>query len=131
MEKVKICDREFDIDCNALTYIQYRKKFSRGIFEDFEIIQNFITMQTLMANQLKKENPKITEVEITTKLSRLMLKSIDNYIEAVTRIAYICCYTANPKIGEYEDWLKLIKRINTTDDWIVEVTEFAVDNFCG
>lgn len=131
MKKVKICDREFDIDCNALTYIQYRKKFSRGIFEDFEIIQNFITMQTLMANQLKKENPKITEVEITTKLSRLMLKSIDNYIEAVTRIAYICCYTANPKIGEYEDWLKLIKRINTTDDWIVEVTEFAVDNFCG
>lgn len=131
MKKVKICDREFDIDCNALTYIQYRKKFSRGIFEDFEIIQNFITMQTLMANQLKKENPKTTEVEITTKLSRLMLKSIDNYIEAVTRIAYICCYTANPKIGEYEDWLKLIKRINTTDDWIVEVTEFAVDNFCG
>lgn len=131
MKKVKICDREFDIDCNALTYIQYRKKFNRGIFEDFEIIQNFITMQTLMANQLKKENPKITEVEMTTKLSRLMLKSIDNYIEAVTRIAYICCYTANPKIGEYEDWLKLIKRINTTDDWIVEVTEFAVDNFCG
>ena len=131
MKKVKICDREFDIDCNALTYIQYRKKFNRGIFEDFEIIQNFITTQTLMANQLKKENPKITEVEITTKLSRLMLKSIDNYIEAVTRIAYICCYTANPKIGEYEDWLKLIKRINTTDDWIVEVTEFAVDNFCG
>ena len=131
MKKVKICDREFDIDFNALTYIQYRKKFNRGIFEDFEIIQNFITMQTLMANQLKKENPKITEVEITTKLSRLMLKSIDNYIEAVTRIAYICCYTANPKIGEYEDWLKLIKRINTTDDWIVEVTEFAVDNFCG
>lgn len=131
MKKVKICDREFDIDCNALTYIQYRKKFNRGIFEDFEIIQNFITMQTLMANQLKKENPKITEVEITTKLSRLILKSIDNYIEAVTRIAYICCYTANPKIGEYEDWLKLIKRINTTDDWIVEVTEFAVDNFCG
>lgn len=131
MKKVKICDREFDIDCNVLTYIQYRKKFNRGIFEDFEIIQNFITMQTLMANQLKKENPKITEVEITTKLSRLMLKSIDNYIEAVTRIAYICCYTANPKIGEYEDWLKLIKRINTTDDWIVEVTEFAVDNFCG
>lgn len=131
MKKVKIRDREFDIDCNALTYIQYRKKFNRGIFEDFEIIQNFITVQTLMANQLKKENPKITEVEITTKLSRLMLKSIDNYIEAVTRIAYICCYTANPKIGEYEDWLKLIKRINTTDDWIVEVTEFAVDNFCG
>ena len=83
-----------------------------------------------MANQLKKENPNITEAEITVKLSRLMLKTIDNYIEAVTRIAYICCYTANEKIGEYEDWLRDIKRIKTTDDWIVEVTEFAVDCFC-
>lgn len=83
-----------------------------------------------MANQLKKENPNITEAEITVKLSRLMLKTIDNYIEAVTRIAYICCYTANEKIGEYEEWLRDIKRIKTTDDWIVEVTEFAVDCFC-
>ena len=130
MKKVKICDREFDIDCNALTYIQYRKKFNRGIFEDFEIIQNFITMQTLMANQLKKENPEISEAQITAQLSRIMRKDIDEYIEAVTRITYICCYTANENIGEYEDWLKNIKRLKTTDKWIVEVTEFAVDCFC-
>lgn len=30
MKKVKICDREFDIDCNALTYIQYRKNLIEG-----------------------------------------------------------------------------------------------------
>ena len=51
MKKVKICDREFDIDCNALTFINYRKKFNRGIFEDIEIIENFLTVQTVMANQ--------------------------------------------------------------------------------
>ena len=130
MRKITICKKEYPIDCNALTFINYRKKFNRGIFEDIEIIENFLTVQTVMANQLKKENPNITEAEITVKLSRLMLKTIDNYIEAVTRIAYICCYTANEKIGEYEEWLRDIKRIKTTDDWIVEVTEFAVDCFC-
>ena len=130
MRKITIDKKEYPIDCNALTFINYRKKFNRGIFEDIEIIENFLTVQTVMANQLKKENPNITEAEITVKLSRLMLKTIDNYIEAVTRIAYICCYTANEKIGEYEEWLRDIKRIKTTDDWIVEVTEFAVDCFC-
>jgi hypothetical protein len=130
MRKIAIGEKEYPIDCNALTFINYRKKFNRGIFEDIEIIENFLTVQTVIANQLKKENPNITEAEITVKLSRLMLKTIDNYIEAVTRIAYICCYTANEKIGEYEDWLRDIKRIKTTDDWIVEVTEFAVDCFC-
>lgn len=130
MKKITICGKEYPIDSNALTFINYRKKFNRGIFEDIETIENFLTVQTVMANQLKKENPNITEAEITAKLSRLMLKTIDNYIEAVTRIGYICCYTANEKIGEYEDWLRDIKRINTTDKWIVEVTEFAVDCFC-
>ena len=130
MRKITIGKKEYPIDCNALTFINYRKKFNRGIFEDIEIIENFLTVQTVMANQLKKENPNITEAEITVKLSRLMLKTIDNYIEAVTRIAYICCYTANEKIGEYEEWLRDIKRIKTTDDWIVEVTEIAVDCFC-
>lgn len=130
MKQIAIDGNKYDIDCNALTYINYRKKFNRGIFEDMDVIQRFLTMQILQANQLKKDNPKIAEEEIVKQLSNLMLKVLDEYIEAVTRIAYICCYTANENIGEYEDWLKAIKRINTNDDWIVEVTEFAVDCFC-
>lgn len=130
MKQIAIDGKNYDIDCNALTYITYRKKFNRGIFEDIDIIQKFLTMQVLQANQLKEENPKISESEMVKQLSNLMLKVIDEYIEAVTRIAYICCYTANEKIGEYEDWLKEIKRIKTNDKWIVEVTEFAVDCFC-
>lgn len=130
MKQIAIDGKNYDIDCNALTYITYKKKFNRGIFEDIDIIQKFLTMQVLQANQLKEENPKISESEMAKQLSNLMLKVIDEYIEAVTRIAYICCYTANEKIGEYEDWLKEIKRIKTNDKWIVEVTEFAVDCFC-
>lgn len=130
MKQIEIDGNTYDIDCNALTYINYRKKFNRGIFEDIDIIQRFVTMQVLQANQLKEENPEIDKEKMVEQLSNLMLKVLDEYIEAVTRIAYICCFTANEKIGDYEDWLKGIKRINTNDKWIVEVTEFAVDCFC-
>lgn len=130
MKTITICDQKYNIDCNALTYIKYRKIFDRGIFEDIQVIENFMITQTLLANKLKKDNPKITENEIIKELSRAMLKNIDEYIEAVTRIAYICIYTANEDIENYENWLKSIKRINTNDEWIVEVTEFAVNCFC-
>lgn len=130
MKQIEIDGKTYDIDCNALTYINYRKKFNRGIFEDIDIIQRFVTMQVLQANQLKEENPEIDKEKMVEQLSNLMLKVLDEYIEAVTRIAYICCFTTNEKIGDYEDWLKGIKRINTNDKWIVEVTEFAVACFC-
>lgn len=130
MKQIEIDGNTYDIDCNALTYINFRKKFNRGIFEDLDVIQRFLAVQVLSADQLKKENPEISEAQITAQLSRIMRKDIDEYIEAVTRITYICCYTANENIGEYEDWLKGINRLKTTDKWIVEVTEFAVDCFC-
>ena len=131
MKKITICDQEFDIDCNALTNMQFIKKFNRGIFEDFAIIDNFLNLQVLITSGLKEKNPEITELEITREISRATINYIDEYIEAITRVAYICCYTANNQIGEYEDWLKTIKRINTNDKWIVEVTELAVNCFCG
>lgn len=131
MRKINICGHEFEIELNALSQIQYRTIFNRGILKDISIIENFISLQVLFADKLKKENPKINESEITKQISRYMLaKNIDEYIEAVTRIAYICVYTANRNIGSYEDWLAEIERINTTDKWIVEVTEYAVACFC-
>lgn len=130
MKKIVICDKEFNIDCNALTYIQYRKIFNRGIFEDIQIIENFVSLQVVLTDKLKKENPGISDSEITRQLSRIMLNNIDEYIEAVTRITYACIYTANKEIGSYEEWLTEIERINTNDKWIVEVTEFAVSCFC-
>ena len=132
MKKIDICGKEYEIDCNALTFMEYRKKFKdKGIFEDFGTINNFETIQILLTAELKEKNPNITEAEIVRETSRQMLKYMDDFIEAITRVGYICCYTANPKIGEYEDWLKGIKRINTNDMWIVEVTELAVNCFCG
>lgn len=130
MKSITICEKQYNIECNALTYISYKKIFNRGIFEDIQIIENFVKRQILIEKEIKDKNPNITDEVLIKKLSRNMLGDIDNYIEAVTRIAYICIYTANENYMKYEDWLKDIKRINTNDKWIVEVTEFAVDCFC-
>lgn len=130
MKKITICEKDYEIDCNALTYINYRKKFDKGIFEDIDIIENFVTKQIITEEQIKKTYPDIKDEEMIKALSRRMLADIDSYIEAVTRIAYICIFTADENVGSYEEWLKEIKRINTNDIWIVEVTEFAVSCFC-
>lgn len=131
MRKIEICEKEYEINCNALTYINFKKIFNRGIFEDLQIIENFITKQVLLERKLKENNPEINTETLVEKLSRMMLPNIDEYIEAVTRIAFICINTANPnQYDNYEKWLLEIERINTTDKWIVEVTEFAVDCFC-
>lgn len=132
MKKINICEKEYDIDCNAFTYVEYRKKFKdNGIFKDFETINNFTTMQVLLTSQLKEKKPEITEAELIKETSVTMISYMDEFIEAITRVAYICCYTANKNIGTYEEWLKGLTRVNTNDKWIVEVTELAVDCFCG
>lgn len=131
MKQITICGKQYNIDCNAWTYVNYKKIFNRGVFEDIQIIEDFVVKQTMFAEKIKESKPNIKEKELIKELSRLMLRGgIDNYIEAVTRIAYICVYTADENCGNYEEWLKGIERINTNDKWIVEVTEFAVDCFC-
>lgn len=130
MKTITICDKEYEIDCNALTHIKYRKIFNRGIFDDIKILQSFLTKQILLTQNLKKENPELDDATIISSLSRVMLDDMDIFAEAATRMAYIMIYTANKKIPEYEEWLENIPYLKTNDEWIAEVTEFAVSCFC-
>lgn len=130
MRTITICNIKYEIDCNAFTYVKFREKFKRGIFDDIKILQAFLTKQVMLANELKEENKDVDDATIINSLSKLMLDDIDLFVEAATRIAYILIYTANNKVKEYEDWLKNITTIRTNDEWIAEVTEFAVNCFC-
>lgn len=130
MKTIAIDGKQYNIECNAFTYVQYRKVFNRGIFEDIQIIKDYLITQTTSAIQLKEENPNITEIELSEKLSNIMMSKLDDFIEAITKIAYILIYSANENIEDYEAFLKGIKSFKIDDDWIVEVTEFAVDCFC-
>lgn len=130
MKQIVIEGNKYDIDCNGLTYVLHKRIFNRGIMQDIHILQNYIIVQTLEINKLKNKFPDITEEQIDNQIFSLMGDYIDDFIEAVTRIAYTLMYTANEKTASYEDFLRSIKNLKIDDDWIVEVAEFAVDCFC-
>ena len=130
MKTIVIDGNEYNIECNGLTYIQYKKVFNKGIFADMDIIKDYLVRQTLKANELKEKYPQMSEQEIDTQVGNYMNNYIDDFIEVITRIAYILIYSANEKVEEYENWLRKIKNLKIDDDWVAEVTELAVDCFC-
>lgn len=130
MKQIVIEGNKYDIDCNGLTYILHKRIFNRGIMQDIHVLQNYIITQTIKANEIKTKFPKLSDTEINNQVANFMNDYIDDFIEAITRIAYTLMYTANEKIVSYEDFLRSIKNFKIDDDWIVEVTEFAVDCFC-
>lgn len=127
MKTITICGKKYDIDCNALTYVKYKSIFKTGILKDMQFIQNYLIKQAVVAKQLDEKN--ISEAEKLSQLSEYMITNSDEFIVKITQIAWILIYTANNKVESYEEWLTSIK-INVDDDWISEVTEFAVDCFC-
>lgn len=130
MKQIEIDGNKYDIDCNGLTYILHKRLFNKGIMQDIHVLQNYIITQTIKANEIKTKFPKLSDTEINNQVANFMNGYIDDFIEAITRIAYTLMYTANEKIAKYEDFLKSIKNFKIDDNWIVEVTEFAVDCFC-
>lgn len=130
MKQIEIDGTKYDIEANALTYLDYERIFKRGVFQDLDILQKFVTTQVILADKYKKEKPNLTDAQLDILLSRDMRQNLDEYVLASTRLAYILIYEANNNISEYKEWLKSIKNLRTNDPWIVEVTEFAVDHFC-
>ena len=128
MKTITICGKEYDINCNALTYVKYKSIFKTGILKDMQYIQNYLIKQAVMAKQLDEK--KISEAEKLSQLSEIMINDTDEFVSKITQIAWILIYTANNKVESYETWLSSITKFNVSDDWISEVTEFAVDCFC-
>lgn len=128
MKTITICGKKYDIDCNALTYVKYKSIFKTGILKDMQFIQNYLIKQAVIAKQLDEK--KISEAEKLSQLSEIMINDTDEFVSKITQIAWILIYTANNKVESYETWLSSITKFNISDDWISEVTEFAVDCFC-
>lgn len=126
MKKITINDKEYDIACNAFTRFQYKKIFGRGMFED---IRNL--------NKMNEEQEKLkktftgSEEELNQEINNITLANLDDFVDIIERIAYILIYTANDKIGSFENFLKSMDKINLSDSWVSEVTETAVASFLG
>ena len=91
-------------------------------------LKGYLIKQTVISKKI--EETDYSEAEKSSKISDFMMDDIDDFITTITRIAWILIYTADEKVENYETWLKSIKKFKIDDDWIVEVTEFAVDCFC-
>lgn len=128
MKTITICGKEYDINCNALTYVKYKSIFKTGILKDMQYIQNYLIKQAVIAKQLDEK--KISEAEKLSQLSEIMINDTDEFVCKITQIAWILIYAANNKVESYETWLSSITKFNVRDEWISEVTEFAVDCFC-
>lgn len=130
MKEIEIDGKHYDIDCSAFTMLEYRKKFDRGILKDIQTMQKFAAKQFEAVMKAKKENNNITEMELNEIASKVTSDLLDEYIEIVTKIAWICIYEVNKDIEEYENWMKNIKSLKIDASWVLEVTELAVNSFC-
>ena len=108
MKQIVICDKEYDIDCNAFTRFQYKKVFNKGIFEDIKVLNEFSEKQNQIRKELEEKNA--SEEDIEKAINYSMMENLDDFIDVIEKIAYILIYTANPKMETFENWLKGIKK---------------------
>lgn len=136
MKKITICDKEYDVSCNAFTRFQYKKIFGKGIFADIKTISEFSENQEKIRKELTQKG--LSNEEIDKEVNLYMMENLDDFIDVVERIAYILIYSAKTAPGytgngsteSFEDWLKGLEKIDLSASWISEVTELAVSSFC-
>ena len=128
MKTIVICDKEYEIRCTAFTRFQYKTMFGRGIFADIKALNEFSERQDKLRKELEEKN--LQEDEIEKEVNLLMMDTLDDFIDVIEKIAYILIFSANEKIGSFENWLKGIDKVDLSASWISEVTEFAVNSFC-
>ena len=128
MKTITICGKEYLIDCNAFTRFQYKTVFGRGIFADIKVLSEFSEKQENLRKELKAK--KMSDEEIENEINKSMMENLDDFIDVIERIAYILIYTANNQVEGFEEWLKGITKLDLSESWIEEVTEFAVSSFC-
>ena len=130
MKTIRIGNKEYIYDCNAYTYILFKKVFNFSIFDDIRVLQEYLVKQAIILNDIKQQVHNITEEALKNSITRFMLKdNIETFVESATRITYILIKEHN-EIPKYEEWLKTVPPLKISDEWIVEVAEFAVDCFC-
>ena len=128
MKTITICGKEYKIECNAFTRFQYKTVFGRGIFADIKVLSEFSEKQESLRKELKTKEMSDEEIENAINVS--MMENLDDFIDVIEKIAYILIYTANNQVEGFEEWLKGITKLDLSESWIEEVTEFAVSSFC-
>lgn len=102
--KLKINNKENIGQCNALSYIFYKKVFKINIFEDLE------KLRELLVNITEEQN-------------------VIEFYEILYRLVYILLFTYNQNIEEFEIWIKTIKIEDLTEEIINKTIEEFLKSF--
>ncbi len=127
MKKIIIAEKEYDMDCNALTYLQYRNYFNEGILEAVQKVQEYLIRQ--YTAEQSAIDQKLNDTERAELIGNTMSPYVDDFIITITKLAWIFIHTADKSIPEYTEWLESIPAFNISEEWIIEVTEYAVACF--
>lgn len=112
MRTVTINNIEYEINCNALTYLYYRKIFDKNVFDDINIVRDFLMIQL----EKKSSDEKI-------------LMKLNSYIEAINRLTYSVIYTQNQNIEDYLKWIEKNQVIEQNNNCISIIVEDIIDCF--
>jgi hypothetical protein len=126
---LSICGKEYDVCSSAYCMFLYKKEFGTGILEDISKLNSLQIKQMQVQANCEKEN--LSKEETEALVNNVMLSELDNVISIALQIAYIFIKFANPKFKTFNEWTQEIEEIELDDSWIAEVTEMAVNTFCG
>lgn len=117
MRTIAINNIEYKVNCNALTYLYYSQIFNENIFDDINIVREFLLLQFKSDVLNIEENSK----EILLKLN--------SFINAINRLTYVAIYTKNKDIEDYIKWIEKNKLLEQDNDCIAIIIEDVVDCF--
>lgn len=126
-KKLEICNKEYEVCSSAFTLFLYKKEFKTGIMTDIGRLQELAVVQ----EKVSKEMEGKSQEEIDSAVGLALMPEMDTYIEVSLRIAYVFIKCANPGFMPFDEWLQTIEDFSFDAPWVSEVTELAVNSFCG
>lgn len=129
MKTIKIGSQEFNISCHASTYRDYADIFDRNIMKDLQTAQNFLRKEIKSLKKHKEDMPNASAQEIQEMIFEDTLGDLNDFIDCITRMCWICIYDNNKDIDCYEEWYNSLERLSLSDNWIMEVMALCADCF--
>lgn len=105
---IKIKDKKYIGQCNALSYIFYKKIFNTNIFDD---------LKTFKKTLIDVENGNDNE------------ENILRFYEILQRFIYVLLYTKDQNIEDYEEWKSLLELENITEKVTNSTIEIITKSF--
>lgn len=129
MKTIKIGSQEFNISCHASTYRDYADIFYRNIMKDLNTTQNFLRKEIKSLEKHKEDMPNASNEEIQEMIFKDTVDDLNDFIDCITRMCWICIYDNNKDISCYEEWYSSLERLSLLDDWIMEVMALCANCF--